>query len=177
MLTGLLDSSRMRLFQYSLFPGAWTAFFIVCVCCTSPLVYAEGQSPNSHQAQPINTGNSLRSAAFTPAGRDPFAVTTAMLSNEGQQLKADIDFVPLQGNLKIPNMRLKGIITGKGNKEMAALLEVDGLGVFVVREGDTVGLHGIGNGRDVIQIESISRLSLIVKSGSYGGSQKRFVVR
>ncbi|OUS30925.1 hypothetical protein A9Q99_05305 [Gammaproteobacteria bacterium 45_16_T64] len=131
---------------------------------------------------PIRAGDNYRAAAYTLAGRDPFSVTPIMLENENYTLKKDVEFTPLAGDFKIPNMYLKGIITGKEedkNKgKMAALLEIEGLGVFVVREGDTVGLHGIGNGRDVIQIESISRLSLIVRSGSFGGTaQKRIVVQ
>jgi hypothetical protein len=130
------------------------------------------------QNNPVSSGANINAAAYTPAGRDPFAVTPVMLENENYTLRQSIEFTPLDGNFKVPNMRLKGIINDKENNQIAALLEIDGLGVFVVREGDTVGLHSIGNGRDVIQIESISRLSLIVQAGSYGGTtQKRFVVR
>lgn len=130
-------------------------------------------------AAPISGDSRNLAAAYTHAGRDPFAVTPVMLENENSQLKKEIDFIPLQGDFKIPSMRLKGVITGaKENDALTALLEIDGLGTFVVREGDSVGLQGIGNGRDVILIESISRLSLVVRTGSYGGvSEKRFVVR
>jgi hypothetical protein len=130
-------------------------------------------------SSPVSSTRGGTAAAYTPAGRDPFAVTPAMLDNEHFTLKKEIDFIPLQGDFKIPSMRLKGVITGEtANQPLAALLKIDGLGVFVVREGDSVGLQGIGNGRDVILIESISRLSLVVRTGSYGGaSEKRFVVR
>lgn len=130
-------------------------------------------------AAPISGASDNPAAAYTPAGRDPFAVTPIMLENEHFTLKQEIDFTPMQGDFKVPSMRLKGVITGaKKNDSLAALLEIDGLGVFVVREGDSVGLQGIGNGRDVIMIESISRLSLVVRTGAYGGtSEKRFVVR
>lgn len=133
---------------------------------------------NTRYAAPISGAN-RQSAAYTPAGRDPFAVTSIMLDNETFTLKKEIDFTPLQGDFKIPNMRLKGVITGSGKSDaLTALLEIEGLGVFVVREGDTVGLQGVGNGRDVIQIESVNRLSLVVRTGSYGGqSDRRFVVR
>ena len=140
--------------------------------------------PNTRTTQqsPIRAGANYRASAYTLAGRDPFAITPVMLENVDFKLKQDVEFTPIAGDFKIPKMHLKGIITGREDnddpKKMAALLEIYGLGVFVVHEGDTVGLHGIGNGRDVIQIESISRLSLIVRSGSYGGAaQKRIVVR
>lgn len=130
------------------------------------------------QVTPISTGANSQVAAYTPAGRDPFAVTPVMLENENYALKQAVNFTPLDGNINIPNMKLKGIITGGGEGKMAALLEIEGMGVFVVREGDNVGLYGIGNNRDVIQIESISRLSLIVRTGTIGGAaNKRFVVR
>ncbi len=139
-------------------------------------------SVRSAQQSPIRAGANYRASAYTLAGRDPFAVTPIMLENENFTLKQEIEFTPLTGDFKIPKMYLKGIITGREDdnnpRKMAALLEIDGLGVFVVHEGDTVGLHGIGNGRDVIKIESISRLSLVVQSGTYGGTaQKRIVVR
>lgn len=141
---------------------------------------SQPSDPNlNNQALPISTQNNRDYSAFTVIGRDPFAVTPQMLDNENFKLKQDIDFVPITGDLKLPKMRLKGVITGVDeNDPLTALLEIDGLGVFVVREGDTVGLNGIGNGRDVILIESISRLSLVVRTGLYGGvSEQRFVIR
>ena len=129
-------------------------------------------------SHPINYGDNHKAAAFTLAGRDPFALTPNMLDNENFSLRKNIEFTPLGKDYQIPKMRLKGIINDPKQEKMAALLEIEGLGVFVVREGDNVGLHGIGNGRDVIQIEQISRLSLTVLTGTYSGTeQKRFVIR
>lgn len=130
------------------------------------------------QPNAINSSVVSSAAAYTPAGRDPFAITPIMLQNENFSLRQPVNFTPLDGNIKIPNLYLKGIITGNGGEEMSALLEIEGMGVFVVHEGDSVGLYGLGNNRDVIQIESISRLSLIVRTGTIGGNaNKRFVVR
>jgi len=115
----------------------------------------------------------------TPVSRDPFA-TTEVIRQSQQNSSAGIQFLPMASARGLPEMRLKGLVNKGSSKDMAALLEIEGMGVFVVREGDTVGLNAMrrNQSNEVIQIESIKGLSLIVRYGVLGdaGSQ-RFVVR
>lgn len=145
---------------------------------SAPAAQYPDNNPPEHNRQALPAASQQRSVAYGLAGRDPFAITPVMTENRQNASGQGVGFVPLSGNVRIPNMRLKGIITGSGQQPLTALLEIDGLGVFVVREGDTVGLQGVGNTGDVILVESISRLSLVVRTGSYGGvSDKRYVIR
>lgn len=115
----------------------------------------------------------------TPVNRDPFAVTEVIRQSQ-KKGGAGIQFLPLSSSQGLPEMRLKGLVNKGSSQDMAALLEIEGMGVLVVREGDTVGLNAIrrNQSNEVIQIESIKGLSLIVRYGVLGdaGSQ-RFVVR
>jgi hypothetical protein len=63
-------------------------------------------------------------------------------------------------------MNFRGLMQAKGKK--MALLEVMGLGTFVVKEGDKVGLQQVGSSGAVLHILEINELNLIVETGSYG---------
>ncbi|WDP92777.1 MAG: hypothetical protein HUN04_24870 [Desulfobacter sp.] len=67
---------------------------------------------------------------------------------------------------EMPKMKLKGHLKGR-NGEVVALLEIKGGDVYIVREGDTVGLHDLGID-SVIRIQEISRRHLVVESGTLG---------
>jgi hypothetical protein len=63
-------------------------------------------------------------------------------------------------------MSLKGMIRGQEG-DVAALLDIAGNGVHMVRVNDTISLHGIG--RDVVvQVKAIDHLSLVIEVGSLG---------
>nr|WP_321465079.1 hypothetical protein [uncultured Desulfobulbus sp.] len=89
---------------------------------------------------------------------NPPAEPKVVPSNEG------LAFVPSKQELKIPKMRLRGHLQG-GNGEVLALLEVTGGDTYIVREGDTVGLHDLGID-SVLRIRKISRLHVVVEAGS-----------
>ena len=133
---------------------------------------ASPQAVSIQTAQPsFRSRNQQQNRAYTPLGRDPFAITNAMLQMD-QIAHADIEFTQIE-DVVVPTMRLRGLIDNDKENKLAALLEVDGLGVFVVREGDTIGLQGVGS-NSVLLIEQISNLSLVVKAGHVG---QRFIVR
>lgn len=127
-------------------------------------------------------------------GRDPFAITDRLtrVSTGGTE---GVQFVPaasVPSGREIPRMRLRGIMrmevgrNGKANgksdgagsggsagdaagaeENVAAILEVDGAGVHIVRRGDTVGLHRLGSNA-VLKVLRVDRLSLVVEVGSLG---------
>lgn len=103
------------------------------------------------------------------AMRNPFAATDKLrqmeaLPREGMA-SGDVTFVPgTRVQEKIPKLRLRGHLQGL-NGEVLALLEIGGGDTYIVREGDTVGLHDLGID-SVIRVQKISRLHLVVESGS-----------
>lgn len=79
-------------------------------------------------------------------------------------MAAESEFTPVKQPEKMPKMRLRGHLQGQ-NGEVVALLELVGGDVYIVREGDTVGLHDFGID-SVVRVQKISRLHLVVESGS-----------
>lgn len=101
--------------------------------------------------------------------RDPFAATPKLTREkkiETSRKEGHPMFVPGNGPANMPKLRLRGHLQGRDNK-VVALLEIQGGGVYIVREGDTIGLHEFGY-NSVIQIKKISRLHLVVESGQLG---------
>jgi len=99
--------------------------------------------------------------------RNPFAATGRILTElRAGSAAARYEFRTLDGPLALPRMSLKGLLHHAGG-EIAALLEIERLGVFIVREGDTVGLHEL-DPEAVIRVREINRLNLVVEAGSLG---------
>jgi hypothetical protein len=101
--------------------------------------------------------------------RNPFAPSARLLTLKDQpsaaaSLVAESEFTPVKQAEKMPKMRLRGHLQGRDG-EVLALLELVGGDVYIVREGDTVGLHDFGID-SVIRVQKISRLHLVVESGS-----------
>lgn len=105
--------------------------------------------------------------------RNPFSVTD-YLSPKKQQKKAVVvpSFKRVEKPAEMPKMRLRGHIHGQDGDEVA-LLEIEGGSVHIVREGDTVGLHEFGYD-SVIRVKQISRLHMVLESGTLG---QVFIVR
>ena len=122
-------------------------------------------------------------------GRDPFAITERLtrVSTGGTE---GVQFVPAATpptGRDVPRMRLRGIMRMHADEKpqgdddekeavereaeqgaaVAAILEVDGAGVHIVRRGDTVGLHRLGSNA-VLKVLSVDRLSVVVEVGSLG---------
>ena len=116
---------------------------------------------------PLSAMNRRDRTGYRGGQRNPFAPTERVLTaREGGRLDTQLTLQPLEKATKLPKMHLRGVIHDEQNK-LAALLELEGVGVYVVREGDTVGLYEAGSD-NVIQIQKINRLNLLVKAGSIG---------
>lgn len=105
-------------------------------------------------------------SGYLGESRNPFAPTRQVATARRGGLPGELTLQPLQNAVKLPKMRLRGVVNDGAN-QLAALLELEGIGVYVVREGDTVGLYEAGSNH-VIQIQKINRLNLLVKAGSVG---------
>lgn len=95
--------------------------------------------------------------------RDPFAITSRMFEGDPSLQDLGLDFQP-DTELKIPGLKLKGVVNGGG--EIAALVDVEDVGVIVVREGDTIGVRSKDGGG--LRVRKISRTGLILTAGSLG---------
>lgn len=107
--------------------------------------------------------------------RDPFANTLSSVQNT-QQPQANPSFTRNNQIFKakkdettednpIPILSFKGILQ-QGDKKLA-LLNIEGQGTFVVKEGDKVGVQQVGNSAAVLHILEINELNLIIETGSY----------
>ncbi len=109
-----------------------------------------------------------RNATIQQWGRDPFTPSQLMYQQVGVQDGREngiFSFIPSNENLKIPTMRVQGLIQ-KGDT-FVALLEVQGVGTFMVREGDEFNIDP-SQPRNAIRISKITRLSVIVETGRLG---------
>ncbi len=99
--------------------------------------------------------------------RDPFTTSDKMYGEVGVQSAQKANnaqgFMPGYGNQVVPKMRLKGFVT-KGNKKAAALLDVEGAGVYLVSEGDEIGLQATGQ-NSVIKIIKVDNNGVRVQAG------------
>ena len=105
--------------------------------------------------------------------RDPFALTSRMrnlipsqrASGENSTDSA-YEFQRLSTGVKVPKLKLKGLIV-KSEVDKAAVLDIQGLGSYVVREGDTLSIPD-GSVNNVIKVTKIDRLSLMIEVGKLG---------
>ncbi len=102
--------------------------------------------------------------------RDPFTTSDKMYAEAGMQPSQRLNasygsFIPGYGAgaQNAPKMRLKGYVT-KHTKKATALLEIEGAGVYMVSEGDEIGLHAIGNS-GVLKIIDVGPNGVKVQSG------------
>lgn len=126
----------------------------------------------SIEAVEFSDNTSSENKSFYPATqyiRDPFTPSQLMYEVVGSQ--TDINnsaygFVPSAQGLQIPDMKLKGFID-KDEDNPLALLEVEGSGTYMVREGDEINIDP-SKPRQAIRISKISRLSVTVETGTLG---------
>lgn len=115
-----------------------------------------------------HAATSIRNESSLPATlpqRDPFTTTDLMYSEVGNPERAGAaqGFVPGYGPQTAPKMRLKGFMN-RGAKKMVALLEVEGAGVYLVSEGDEIGLQTLGQ-NTVIKVVKIDINGVKVQAG------------
>ncbi|MBX9676400.1 MAG: hypothetical protein CTY37_03935 [Methylotenera sp.] len=138
--------------------------FLICVwmCALSAQAGGVINSPNTS-----NYGASLQNLSEPPSPRDPFTTSERMYAEVGNQ-SANLanngqGFVAGFGAQNVPRMRLKGFVN-RGAKKIVALLEVDGAGVFLVSEGDEIGLQSIGQ-NGVIKVIKVDTNGVRVQTG------------
>jgi hypothetical protein len=102
---------------------------------------------------------SVPTDSIPQARTDPFQISYFMQQKAQAGNQGGLQFTPLQ-NAHVPTLVMRGIVSGG-----LALLDVEGHGVYLVREGDTLSLNRQGQ-NTVIKIEKINRLSLMVKIGT-----------
>lgn len=99
--------------------------------------------------------------------RDPFTTSDRMYSEVGsqsaQRANSGQGFIPGYGTQGTPKLRLKGFVT-RGGKKSAALLDVEGAGVYLVSEGDEIGLNGLGQ-NGVLKIIKVDANGVRVQAG------------
>lgn len=104
--------------------------------------------------------------------RDPFSPSRLMYEQAGAMSSTESDiygFRPTTDNadFEIPKMRLRGFITPEGAQEQLALLEIDGSGVYMVKEGDEINIDP-RRPANAVRISEISRLSITIETGTLG---------
>lgn len=98
--------------------------------------------------------------------RDPFSPSPLMYdSASAGNNPGNYGFFPSQTGGKIPEMKLRGLLSQNG--EFIALLEVKGFGTFMVREGDEFTVDP-AQPKNAIRIDKITRLSVTVETGMLG---------
>lgn len=121
-----------------------------------PTVVSHGLTPpESKTAASISTP----AQAIPQVRTDPFQVSYFMQQKALAGNLGGLQFTPLQ-NPQVPTLIMRGIVSGG-----LALLDVEGHGVYMVREGDNLSLNRQGQ-NTVIKIEKIDRFSLQVKVGT-----------
>ncbi|WP_197491544.1 hypothetical protein [Methylomonas methanica] len=101
--------------------------------------------------------------------RDPFTPSQLMYDTAGAQGGAAAGaygFLPNQETMKVPNLKLRGLLNPSG-KAFIALLEVSGVGTFMVREGDEFNFDP-SQPKNAIRVSKITRLSVTVETGTLG---------
>jgi len=98
--------------------------------------------------------------------RDPFTASDTMYALVGNQAAAAANsgrgFIA-GGADQIPKMRLRGFVN---NKKSVAVLDIEGIGTYLVRENDEIGLQAIGR-NTVIKIIEVDGMGVKVQSGTF----------
>lgn len=99
--------------------------------------------------------------------RDPFTPSSLMFQLVGMNANgSEAGFMPAVDGSRLPRMKLRGFVSDDGDT-LLALLEVERLGTFMVREGDEINIDPT-QPRSAIRISSITRLSVTVEAGTIG---------
>ncbi len=151
--------SRLRL-------GSWLlgAAMLVLLAASAPGRDARAQPPQTPAAQPPQApARDKARPGYRGEERNPFALTSVILerTRKGQ---AAVGFQPAEGPVKVPDLKLRGIVV-RSDGSKAALLEVKGRGTYVVREGDRIGLNP-AQASAAIRVTRINRMQVEVEVGS-----------
>lgn len=107
--------------------------------------------------------------ATRPAGaerdRDPFG-TSPLMEKKAEQSGAGPEFTPGRDGDPLPRITLRGFLQVAG-RPPAALVEVEGAGTYLVRQGDAISV-AVGGKASVIKIEKVDDRSVVAAVGSLG---------
>jgi hypothetical protein len=115
---------------------------------------------------------SLQDAPATRPATNPFRGDDELLRRLGL-LPGEGGYTPMHDPSALPSMRLRGLLKLRDRKA-AALLDVEGVGALIVREGDQVSLAGAPSTGDglppALKIERIGPEGVVVEVGTLGRS-------
>lgn len=136
-------------------------------CCVAIACICSGFTANVLAADAFSGyygGNQSRSAVTQ---RDPFTTSDKMYGEVGiqsaQKANSAQGFIAGFGMQSVPKMRVKGFVN-KGKNKSVALLEIEGAGVFLVKEGEEIGLQALGQ-NTVLKVLKVDSNSVKVQSG------------
>lgn len=146
-----------------------TMLLLVVLQATATAAPPPGQAVPPLPADPAPAEERPEEAAGAPGPlRNPFAPSARVLGLSGKSaLTGNADFRPNPGAMRLPKLKLRGLVQGKSKGGIVALLEVEKVGVYLVQIGDIIGLPG-GSNETVLKVREITELSLIVEVGSLG---------
>lgn len=123
--------------------------------------WAQKEKQAQEQTQPPVTGNGR--PGYRGSARNPFDLPPPIVERLSAG-DAKAGFQPVEGGFKVPDMKLRGVVLRQDGGK-AALLEVQGVGTHVVREGDTIGINA-ASPNAVIRVKRIERMQVEVEAGS-----------
>jgi len=96
-------------------------------------------------------------------GRDPFSATKKMAKRGRRDVKDALDFSagPSRNSGGTASLQLRGYIDSPGHQPRA-LIDVDGSGVYLVKQGDKISIQ-TGEKLVDLRVQSISKLSVRVR--------------
>lgn len=99
--------------------------------------------------------------------RDPFTTSDKMYGEVGiqnaQKASGSQGFIAGYNPQAVPKMRVKGFVN-RGKNKSVALLDIEGVGVYLVSEGEEIGLQALGQ-NTVLKILKVDAGSVKVQSG------------
>jgi hypothetical protein len=100
--------------------------------------------------------------------RDPFTPSDLMYEIAGTIAMSSTNngFMRSEGGVSVPKMKLKGYV-GSGDADSFALLEIEGAGTFMVKEGDEIN-YNPRQPRSAIRITRLDRSSVTIETGLIG---------
>lgn len=141
-------------------------FIISFISFISSMVFA-----SSVLANPLNINQQYGKQSLLKPQllRDPFTPSNLMyeIASNSALNGSGNGFLPSQGSAAaIPNMKLKGYVGAEG-EDGFALLEIQGAGTFMVKEGDEIN-YNPRQPRSAIRITRIDRASVTIETGLIG---------
>lgn len=137
-------------------------FVFLCSCCSLSLAHAADAFSGYYGG---NGNGQVRPSSVQQ--RDPFTTSDKMYGEVGiqnaQKASGGQGFIPGYGNQTVPKMKVKGFVN-KGTKKAVALLDIEGVGVYLVSKGDEIGLQALGQ-NTVLKVLEVDSNSIKVQSG------------